>query len=263
MGQDSTSQSTHLVYSSQARRALNQGRKLVNVTERLIYLRILHSSAKTNKRTRRSKRGGKRKRPITHSIPVVVCNRLSRRDTHETKKCLPKNLIYINKKSCVEHATKLRVACLNTQSARNKGCKINCLVSDENIDILCITESWIKPKGDDAIIKEMCPLTHFIEHFPRQNRLGCGIAFIYNKNLTGVKMSKLDLKSCEASMFSFNVDSVFFNICCVYRLKVKLSLFYEDFRHIILRLKLSDSPFVITGDFNIHYDVDNTSMLHA
>ena len=49
VGQDSTSQSTHLVYSSQALRALNHGRRSVTVTERLIHLRIFIRQPKQTK----------------------------------------------------------------------------------------------------------------------------------------------------------------------------------------------------------------------
>ena len=105
---------------------------------------------------------------------------------------------------------------MNTQSCRNKLTEIRDIIEEKHFDILCITESWLKPNGDDAHISAMCPNTHDIASFPRIGRSGGGIDFIFRKSLGNPTYSTLNCKSCEAAFFSFS-HNVRFNISCIYR----------------------------------------------
>ena len=46
---------------------------------------------------------------------------------------------------------------LNAQSCRNKASELNNLVTDHDIDILLLTETWLKEHGDEAQKAEMTP----------------------------------------------------------------------------------------------------------
>ena len=113
-------------------------------------------------------------------------------------------------------------------------------------------------------MKAMCPPNHTIISFPRdlQGRgLSGGIAFIHNLNLGKIHSYRIDCHSCEAAVFSFKFNSTTLNICCVYnyRRDVKMSLFLQELQSIITDLKLKNCPFLLTGDFNIHCDVKDST----
>ena len=124
---------------------------------------------------------------------------------------------------------------------------------------MCLTESWFKDNKDDALLSAICPSTHEIVSFERSNRQGGGVAFIFRRSLGNPSYSRLELNSCEVGFFSFT-SSVRFNVCCFYRLQEKKdSLFYNDFQNVVTNLKIKNQPFILVGDFNIHFDTDKPS----
>ena len=71
---------------------------------------------------------------------------------------------------------------LNAQSCRNKASELNDLVTDHDIDIFLLTETWLKEQGDEAQKAEMTPAGYILKSFPRKNRRGGGLAFLMKKN---------------------------------------------------------------------------------
>ena len=158
-----------------------------------------------------------------------------------------------------EKVNNVRLASLNAQSSRNKTLEIKDIIEEKNIDVMCITETWLKDNKDEALMSEMCPVTHDIVSFPRDDRGGGGVAFIFNKSLGNPTFSKINCQSSEVAFFSFS-NSSRFNICCFYRLQNEnLSIFYKDFKEISTRFKIKNQPFILLGDYNIHFDVENKS----
>ncbi len=53
----------------------------------------------------------------------------------------------------------------------------NIVLEDENIDICCITETWLKP-SDQAVLSDINLRGFNIVSAPRTNKRGGGLAFI-------------------------------------------------------------------------------------
>ncbi|GFR68690.1 hypothetical protein ElyMa_002027600 [Elysia marginata] len=117
----------------------------------------------TRKRTRRTKRGGTRKQR-----KIEVCYNVFDRNSHSySVNKLPRSLSrsktdsvsqnkVVNKNNlraidcrnvyCYE-TMHFRIACLNTHSCRNKTDDVQDLVKEHNIDLMCITESWLREEN--------------------------------------------------------------------------------------------------------------------
>ena len=76
----------------------------------------------------------------------------------------------------------IKCGMVNAQSVGNKTLKIRELFDKDKLDILCITETWLKPVIDDAKINEMVPESYTSVHKMRncQNR-GGGVSIIISK----------------------------------------------------------------------------------
>ena len=59
---------------------------------------------------------------------------------------------------------------------------INDFIVDNAVDVLCLTETWLLPSGDEATCSDLSPLGYRILSFPRPSR-GGGIAFVVADSL--------------------------------------------------------------------------------
>ena len=72
-----------------------------------------------------------------------------------------------------------------------------------------------------------------------------------------ISVRKLDTTSCEAALFTFKTrGNTSFNIINIYRppKSRSLSSFLDEYHQIVSDLDQKESPFIITGDYNIHFD---------
>ena len=217
-----------------------------------------HAPPLPKRKTRRGTAGGRHRRicRVTgHRPPPPQCLP----DAPAASQVNVNNLIRINCDNVFsDSSNNVRVASLNTQSCRNKCTEIRDLIEEKKIDVLCITESWLKDSGDEAYISAMCPATHKVASFPRVGRSGGGIAFVYNKSLGNPSFSNVNGKSCEAGSFSFS-HSIRFNIICIYKPPSEnVPSFVNDFKNFLTSLKIKNQPFIILGDFNIKFRSENS-----
>ncbi|KAK7481998.1 hypothetical protein BaRGS_00026801, partial [Batillaria attramentaria] len=68
-------------------------------------------------------------------------------------------------------------------SAVSKVLDIHELVSDKELDVLCLTETWLREKGDEVSAAEMTPSGYSFHSTPRLSGRGGGIAIIYKSHL--------------------------------------------------------------------------------
>ncbi|GFS05413.1 ATP-dependent DNA helicase [Elysia marginata] len=59
-------------------------------------------------------------------------------------------------------------------------------ILEKELDILCLTETWISEAGDENIIADLTPPGFSTTSFPRTGRRGGGVALVYRSNLTSV-----------------------------------------------------------------------------
>ena len=92
------------------------------------------------------------------------------------------NLIRPNLSISCNHGKMLQLGLLNARSVRNKSLSTADLIIDRKLDILAITETWLKGDiTDNVIVGELVPSGYSILSVPRTDRVGGGVALIFRK----------------------------------------------------------------------------------
>ena len=153
----------------------------------------------------------------------------------------------------------MRVGLFNVRSIRNKLCFVIESLKECNLDLLCITETWLLP-SDVAIIEAALPGHFSFLHVPRSEAArGGGVGLIYSGALTGIKVVPV-----HTEISSFEVMEVTFSLCLqTYRLAIVYRpghpgtdrTFMEEFSMTLESMLSKRGKSLICGDFN--YWVDN------
>ena len=136
-------------------------------------------------------------------------------------------------------------------------------LTDKNIDIALIQETWIR-KVDTAIVAEIKEYNFKIEQVrkPRVLDIGGGVAILFKNNFKLKKMkteifSSFEHITCSAKME--NGIQIYFSTVYYpgYSSKHKYTSmqFLSDFSDFLLTC--TEELHLITGDFNIHYEDTN------
>jgi exonuclease III len=78
----------------------------------------------------------------------------------------------------------------NSRSAVNKAANIHDIISENNIDVLALQETWVTSDAPPAIKDDIAPPGFLIQHVHRPTRSG-GLAIIHREHL---KFRPIDLK---------------------------------------------------------------------
>ena len=76
----------------------------------------------------------------------------------------------------------LKAAVLNVHSACNKATSLCEYVTENNLDIFAMTETWLKPI-DQSVIAELIPPGYILHNVDRINGRGGGVAILHRENL--------------------------------------------------------------------------------
>ncbi|KAL8596034.1 hypothetical protein ACOMHN_021074 [Nucella lapillus] len=155
----------------------------------------------------------------------------------------------------------MTVCCFNAQSIsckRNKRVEIENVIRDESIDIMFITETWLKPQGDEAACVDVTPGGYSMRSFPRQARRGGGIAFITRNSLfehaTVTTEFPFDHNSFELVHLTLDGHHRV-NFFCLYRPppskvnKLTDGMFFEEFSELLEHANVMGGKTVFLGDF--------------
>ena len=70
---------------------------------------------------------------------------------------------------------------INSRSVRNKAYLIRDYIVDRDLDIVCITETWLST-SDTAVINALTPEGYNFRHLPRTDRRGGGVGVLYKSS---------------------------------------------------------------------------------
>ena len=208
--------------------------------------------------TPRGCRGGSRKQ---RNIDTVVGNRPTRGLQHRT--ICPANLTSLPRKrhQCFS-SVPLDFCLLNTRSGSNKGNEIVEFVAANDLDILALTETWLKPEHDVAR-GDMTPAGYTLYEEPRPGeKRGGGVAILCKPNIQVKKARRFKANTFESinALVTSGTKSV--GLVVVYRPPSKkdqgATAFLAEFALLFESLALDSASVCIVGDFNIHMD-DPTS----
>ena len=177
------------------------------------------------------------------------------------------NLIKVNvTTTTVQQNRKIKCGLLNIRSLASKAILVNDLISDYNIDICCLTETWLRHE-EYVSINEATPPSHINTHIARGTGRGGGVAAIFDSGLLVSAKPRLNYTSFESLVFSLThptwktVQPILF--VTVYRAPGPYSEFLSEFSEFLSTLVLKTDKVIIVGDFNIHVDDDKNSLTVA
>ena len=121
----------------------------------------------------------------------------------------------------------IRLATTNVRSIRDKTVSRCDLLISKTVDILAVTDTWLKPHYTVACIADISPSGYTFHRRPRSGRRGGGVGFLvskqFNVNLhSNPEYFSFDSISVEISYSSFSAYFV-----CIYRPPRHPSDFFE------------------------------------
>ena len=208
-----------------------------------------------HKKTHRGSKGSKNRIPIK-----ISDNSLIRKPCISGQGVNNKNLLDINisTKNC-NHG--LNIASFNARSVRNKTLFLRDFIIDDEIDILCLNETWLQ-ENELSIAKEIAPDGFSIKNLPRPNGRGGGILLIYRSNLK-IRFNESEATSFESLSCTISFTNKILDLLVIYRPPPNAkngftnSLFIEEFSDLITDSHIKPHDFILTGDLNVHFDNAN------
>ena len=139
-------------------------------------------------------------------------------------------------------------------------------MTDLDIDILLLTETWLKEHGDEAQKAEMTPAGYVLKSFPRKNRRGGGLAFLMKKSLEKhVVMKSLAVSTFEAFEACVVYNNVSVTLICLYRPPYSKQtnntnkMVLDEFPDFLHPLSDKKGEVIVMGDFHFHFDSQHDS----
>ena len=152
----------------------------------------------------------------------------------------------------------LKYGLINIQSVGNKTIKIRNLISELELDVLLLSETWLQGNiSDSSRIKEMKPCTHNFYHIPRKNRGGGGVGAVVSKSFSSVTIkNELVFESFEYIDLELKRKNKVLEVILLYRPpNSSKRKFIEEFST-LLEMVNDISKTIISGDFNLWMDDD-------
>ena len=150
----------------------------------------------------------------------------------------------------------LKCGFVNIQSVSNKTIQIRGLLTENSLDVLAVSETWLK-SFDPARIEEMTPPTHSFHHIPREGRRGGGGVGLFTSNTFSQLrvVNRINVSSFEYMEVNFKYLNQWISFIVVYRPPwSRVNLFIEEFGALLELIDMVSCKVLVTGDFNIWMD---------
>ena len=157
----------------------------------------------------------------------------------------------------------MKIATLNVRSLGGKFSAVSDLITDHQLDVLSISESWHQDTDDVPVLRSAPPgYRHIDVCRPRtsakQPRVG-GVIIYFRDHFVVKKIESIPQQTTfEFVCASFSTPSGPVIVVCIYRPGSSLpdSTFFNEFSTFLEIVATFNSKLVITGDLNIHLEDD-------
>ena len=151
--------------------------------------------------------------------------------------------------SCVNHDT-ISGALINCRSVTNKTQEIQVELTNNNLDVCVLTETWIK-EDDNITPARLCPNGYKSLSISRPDRTGKGIAIVFKKDLNVTKACTTTYIIMEMATFQININNHVINLVTIYRPPdTNILDFCHEFTDIPKQHINQSGELVLMGDFN-------------
>jgi len=170
------------------------------------------------------------------------------------------------------HARQLRLATLNAFSVRNKSAALSAALTDHDLDVFLLTESWHEQQ-DDLAVRMVCPPGYKSVDAPRSSsavgrrkQRGGGIVLLHKE---GIAAKRLTFSAQPTTFELLGAQMTFAGsmvvLIGVYRPggESVASEFFDELSAVLEQLAAYSCPVVVTGDLNLHIDVVGAAATHA
>ena len=213
---------------------------------------------------RGTKAGKRKQRPIE----MWVTNRLTGNNNTALFQNVNKQAA-VNKHNLVDISLKksldVKMCLLNAQSVRNKAALLMDYIIEEDLDMMAITETWLRPGSlDNITVGEITPCGYSMLHKPRETGRGGGVGIIFRDNIN-VNMESMNCsyQTFECMQVTAVIRSFTYSIAIIYRPppsvknKLKSTVFFEEFDSFLSDHVLAAGKLVLMGDINLHMEDAN------
>ena len=160
----------------------------------------------------------------------------------------------------------LRIGSINVRSVREKGPLLHDLIVSKSLDILAVTETWLRANDTSAFLSDFTLPGFSFLHVPRHGRPGGGVGLFISDALSFWQISLPHQSGIEAicCTAATGPGTSRFTILNLYRPPGSDTVFPDGFQNILSSLTTTCLNLVITGDFNLHIDTSSrcTKVFH-
>ncbi len=205
---------------------------------------------------------------LTNIIPVRICVRKEYKTMSQGKTPFSMlNLTQIELQSKAQvHKPKsaISIGLLNARSVNNKALQISEYIVDKGLDVLAITETWLKP-NEESVVNDLCPkdFTFIGEHRrSAKAKRGGGVGVVHRSNYDIKLIQSESHKSFELMKFLVKSETPLY-MALVYRPPpskkngLTVVAFMEEFELFLSEFVITHDNICILGDFNFHWGKEN------
>ncbi|XP_061757363.1 uncharacterized protein LOC133553315, partial [Nerophis ophidion] len=150
----------------------------------------------------------------------------------------------------LKQPTTYNMGFLNIRSLSPKTLLVNEVIRDNNLNVIGLSETWLKP-DDFFAINEASPPNYTNAHIARHLKRGGGVALIYNENFNFSPNLNNKYKSFEVLSMK-SATPLPLCLAVIYRPPGPYSDFISEFSEFVADLVTHADNIIIMGDFNIH-----------
>ena len=160
----------------------------------------------------------------------------------------------------------LGIGVVNARSLNQKHASIHDYISEFNLDVLAVTETWHSsdqhlvlrravPSGYTCLAVARAESDFFIKGKTATDVRGGGVAVIHKDCWKSRRVNfQLELRSFEFLCARIDVKPASILVVTIYRSQPISESFFQDFKKLLEKLVTFRCPIAVVGDFNIHLE---------
>ena len=163
------------------------------------------------------------------------------------------------------HSTRMSFRYINARNLKNKSSYFFDHISRHNPDVVAIHETWLTTKDDAARAECTPPGYTLLDQVRQTQRRGGGVALLFRSQFAAKRNPSTHHSSFESADWTLRTNNSRIRIIVIYRPPssanhlVSISTFISEFSSLLESVVICSEPLIVTGDFNIHMDIQEES----